>query len=44
MLRSAWGDKSASFVEPEEWAETAVPFLLKLGSKDNGKALTLPGQ
>ncbi|MEW6292501.1 MAG: hypothetical protein AB1544_04255 [Pseudomonadota bacterium] len=26
----------------ERWAESAVPFLLGLGPKDNGKPLTVP--
>ena len=28
---------------PEDWARRAVPFLLGLGPKDNGKQLTAPG-
>jgi NAD(P)-dependent dehydrogenase (short-subunit alcohol dehydrogenase family) len=44
MLRSTWGSKSSSFVGPQVWAETAAPFLLNLGAKDNGKALTVPSQ
>jgi len=44
MLRTAFGGRASGFLGPEEWAESAVPFLLKLGPKDNGKPLTVPGQ
>jgi NAD(P)-dependent dehydrogenase (short-subunit alcohol dehydrogenase family) len=44
MLRSTFGGKAGGFLSPEEWAKDAVPFLLKLGPKDNGKPLTVPGQ
>ena len=43
MLRVAFGDRSANFLGPDEWAK-AAPFLLGLGPKDNGKPLTVPGQ
>ena len=42
MLQSCFGDSSADFPSPAEWAATAVPFLEKLGPKDNGQALTAP--
>jgi NAD(P)-dependent dehydrogenase (short-subunit alcohol dehydrogenase family) len=41
MLRSSWGDSAAHYPSPEEWSKRAVPFLLKLGPKDNGKSLSL---
>ena len=41
MLRSSFGGDAGSFPSPQEWSETAVPFLLGLGPKDNGKALTV---
>jgi NAD(P)-dependent dehydrogenase (short-subunit alcohol dehydrogenase family) len=43
MLRSAWGDSAGSYQKPERWAEKAVPFLLGLGRKDNGRQLSVPG-
>ena len=43
MLRGAWGDSAGGYQSPEKWAEKAVPFLLGLGRKDNGKPLTVPG-
>ena len=44
MLRTSLGSRAANFIRPEAWAKVAVPFLLELGSKDNGKPLTVPGQ
>lgn len=43
MLRSCFGNEAAHYPSPEEWARTAVPFLIKLGPKDNGRPLTAPG-
>jgi NAD(P)-dependent dehydrogenase (short-subunit alcohol dehydrogenase family) len=43
MLRSCFGDSAGDYPSPEEWAKRAVPFLLRLGPGDNGKALTAPG-
>jgi len=44
MLQTCFGDSAAGYSKPEPWAETTVPFLLQLDAKDNGKALTAPGQ
>jgi NAD(P)-dependent dehydrogenase (short-subunit alcohol dehydrogenase family) len=44
MLRSTFGEQAGHYLSPSEWAESAVPFLLGLGRKDNGKPLTVPGQ
>jgi NAD(P)-dependent dehydrogenase (short-subunit alcohol dehydrogenase family) len=44
MLRTAFGANSSRFIGPDAWARDAVPFLLQLGPKDNGKPLTVPGQ
>lgn len=43
MLRSCFGDHAAHYPGPEDWARRAVPFLIKLGPKDNGRPLTAPG-
>lgn len=43
MLRSCFGLEAAHYPDPEEWAKTAVPFLIGLGPKDNGRPLTAPG-
>jgi NAD(P)-dependent dehydrogenase (short-subunit alcohol dehydrogenase family) len=42
MLRSCFGSSASSYPSPAEWADVAVPFLLKLGAADNGKQLTVP--
>ena len=43
MLRTCWSAGAASYPGPEQWAKTAVPFLLKITAADNGKQLTVPG-
>jgi len=43
MLRSCFGDAAGDYPGPEEWARSAVPFLIRLGPKDNGRPLTAPG-
>ena len=43
MLQSCFGSSAASYPSPAEWAETAVPFLLRLGPRDNGQPLSVPG-
>jgi NAD(P)-dependent dehydrogenase (short-subunit alcohol dehydrogenase family) len=42
MLRSCFGGSAGNYPSPSEWAERAVPFLLRLGPRDNGKALSVP--
>jgi NAD(P)-dependent dehydrogenase (short-subunit alcohol dehydrogenase family) len=42
MLQSCFGASAASFPTAEEWAERAVPFLLQLGPRHNGRPLTAP--
>lgn len=42
MLQSCFGEEAASYPTPEKWAQKAVPFLLKIGPRDNGKPLTAP--
>jgi len=44
MLRSCFGPSAAGHTKPQDWAEAAVPFLLRLGPKENGKPVTAPGQ
>lgn len=43
MLRSCFGNSAALYPSPEKWARRAVPFLLELNGRDNGKPLTVPG-
>jgi NAD(P)-dependent dehydrogenase (short-subunit alcohol dehydrogenase family) len=42
MLQIAFGEGASSYPSAEKWAQKAVPFLLSLGPKDNGKSLTAP--
>lgn len=42
MLRSTFGASSSDFPDPATWAVKVVPFLEKLGPRENGKALTAP--
>jgi NAD(P)-dependent dehydrogenase (short-subunit alcohol dehydrogenase family) len=44
MLRSCFGGSAANHPSAEDWAKTAVPFLLQLGPGDNGKPLSVPGR
>ncbi len=41
MLEVAFGPAAAEYPSPDEWAETAVPFLLGLRPKDNGRSLSV---
>ena len=41
MLRQAWADGASRYQKPDEWAKKAVPFLLNLGPRDNGRPLTV---
>jgi NAD(P)-dependent dehydrogenase (short-subunit alcohol dehydrogenase family) len=43
MLRSCFGSSAAGYPDPKEWAARAVPFLLAIGPKDNGRPLTVSG-
>jgi NAD(P)-dependent dehydrogenase (short-subunit alcohol dehydrogenase family) len=43
MLQSCFGSGARSYPTPSQWAKSAVPFLLQLGAKDNGKSLSAPG-
>ncbi len=42
MLQSCFGESASHYPSPSRWADTAVPFLLKLDATDNGHALTVP--
>ena len=42
MLQSCFGESAAHYPSAARWAETAVPFILKLDASDNGHALTVP--
>ena len=42
MLQSCFGGSASSYPTAAQWARIAVPFLLKLGTADNGQPLTVP--
>jgi NAD(P)-dependent dehydrogenase (short-subunit alcohol dehydrogenase family) len=42
MLETCFGRGAAAYTKPTAWAVTAVPFLLGLGPKDNGRAVSAP--
>lgn len=42
MLQSAWGDGADAYPSAEKWAKGAVPFILQLGRKDNGRPVSVP--
>jgi NAD(P)-dependent dehydrogenase (short-subunit alcohol dehydrogenase family) len=42
MLQSCFGADASGYPSPQDWAKRAVPLLLKLRDKDNGRALTVP--
>lgn len=42
MLQSCFGESSSSYPSPEEWVSVAGPFILSLGAKDNGRAVSVP--
>ena len=41
MLRSSFGGSSSNYPSPAKWAKTAVPFLLNIDAKDNGRQMTV---
>ncbi|WP_339727502.1 SDR family oxidoreductase [uncultured Gimesia sp.] len=43
LLQSCFGSQAEYYPSADEWAKTAVPFLLGLSASDNGKQLTVPG-
>jgi NAD(P)-dependent dehydrogenase (short-subunit alcohol dehydrogenase family) len=42
MLRSSFGENAGDYPDPRAWAESAAPFILRLGAGDNGKPLSAP--
>jgi len=41
MLDSCFGPEAASYPSPQEWAERAIPLLLRLGPKHNGQPMSV---
>ena len=42
MLRSTFGPHAGQYPNARQWAKNAVPFLVSLGRKHNGQAVTAP--
>lgn len=41
MLRKCWPDGADRYPTPDKWAETAAPYILTLGRKQNGKSVSV---
>ena len=41
MLRESWPEDTSQFPSPEKWARQAVPFLLSLDARHNGRPLSV---
>ena len=41
MLRSCFGGSASRYPSPKKWVEKAVPYILALNSRDNGKPLSV---
>lgn len=42
MLQSCWADGASQYPSPERWSQVAVPYLLSLSARDNGRPLSVP--
>lgn len=42
MLETCFGEEAHHYPAPTDWAQQAVPYILSLSGKDNGRALTVP--
>ena len=43
MLKICFGKEASHYPNAKDWSQKAVPFLLRLSEKDNGRSLTVPG-
>lgn len=41
LLQSCFGSEAASYPSPQQWAEKAIPLLLRLGPKHNGRPMSV---
>jgi len=39
MLRSCWSDGASHYPGPDDWSRRAVPFLMRLTTRENGRSL-----
>ncbi len=44
MLRSCWSDGAGNYPSPDEWSRTAVPFLMRLDARHNGRSMDVGGR
>lgn len=42
MLEICYGEEAANYTKLRDWQKQAVPFLLQLSPRDNGRPLTVP--
>jgi NAD(P)-dependent dehydrogenase (short-subunit alcohol dehydrogenase family) len=42
MLQSCFGSSASAHPSAQDWAKTAVPFLLGLSARENGKSISAP--
>lgn len=43
MLRSCFGGNASAYPDPAAWAKRAVPYILGLSARDNGRSASVPG-
>ena len=43
MLQSCFGNSASSYPTAQQWAKSAVPYLISLDHRHNGQSLTVPG-
>jgi NAD(P)-dependent dehydrogenase (short-subunit alcohol dehydrogenase family) len=43
MLRTCFAEGASSHQKPDEWVKKAAPFILGLGSADNGRSVSVGG-
>lgn len=44
MLQSCFGSGASAHLGPDQWAESAVPFIDSFDASSNGDSVTVPGQ
>ncbi len=42
LLQTCWGKGANNYPDAADWAQRAVPMLLRLGPKHNGRPLSVP--
>ncbi|MGK7888574.1 MAG: SDR family oxidoreductase [Leptolyngbyaceae cyanobacterium] len=43
MLETCFGDSASAYISVDEWVRSAVPYILNIRARDNGRQLTVPG-